>query len=365
MNPLFGAIITAQYYSLIFYNVLLFVVVFVCLNLVSSRIPVYSNLKNKKPSSIILLTTLLVFIGLRPLSWHFGDMGVYSNAFESYQNGALLQINKDIYWELFVKFCSNIISVEIFFLLCATLYILPLYLACNKWFKTSMFLPFLMLVASFSFWSYGTNGIRNGIATSLLILGLSYPKKAKVKKYILFALAIMTHLSAIVPLMGYALAIFYKKPKSYLYGWLLAIPLSLILGSFWENLFASLGFQDERISYLTEGNINNDNFAYVGFRWDFVLYSASAICAGYYFIIKEKFNDKAYIQLFNIYVTANALWILVIRANFSNRFAYLSWFMMAIIIFYPFFKQRFFKNQNRKLAFIIFLYFSFTYFMTL
>ena len=40
-----------------------------------------------------------------------------------------------------------------------------------------------------------------------------------------------------------------------------------------------------------------------------------------------------------IYLTANAFWILVIRSSFSNRFAYLSWFLMAIIIFYPFFKH--------------------------
>jgi hypothetical protein len=62
---------------------------------------------------------------------------------------------------------------------------------------------------------------------------------------------------------------------------------------------------------------------------------------------------------------ANAFWILVIRANFSNRFAYLSWFLMAVIVFYPFFKMKFFKKQNKVLAYTILGYFGFTYLMFL
>ena len=68
-------------------------------------------------------------------------------------------------------------------------------------------------------------------------------------------------------------------------------------------------------------------------------------------------NEKIY----SIYLFANALWILVIQANFSNRFAYLSWFMLGLVIVYPFLKQLFFKNQSAILGNILLLYFVFTY----
>ena len=116
---------------------------------------------------------------------------------------------------------------------------------------------------------------------------------------------------------------------------MLCIPLSLVSGGFWEGLFA--GFMaDERSSYLTDGNINNDSFSSSGFRWDFLLYSASAVYTAYFFIFKKNFTDQRYNRLVCVYLAANAFWVLVIRANFSNRFAYLSWFMMGIVIVYPF-----------------------------
>jgi len=218
-----------------------------------------------------------------------------------------------------------------------------------------------MLVASFSFWPYGTNGIRNGIATSFVIYGLAYSKNNFVK-YGIFIVAYFVHGSVIIPIAAYLLTLVFFNPRYYLVGWLLAIPLSLVLGGFWENLFSSAGFGGDRLKYLGD-SIDKSQFASVGFRWDFLLYSAAAVYVGYYFIFKKHFNDKVYHQLFNIYVTANAFWILVIRSSFSNRFAYLSWFLMAIVIFYPFFKQQFFRKQQIVLAYTVLIYYGFTYFM--
>ena len=353
------SIIPLPFYTPIFYNFLLVIVFGTCLKIITKGVSV----KKVNYSAFILMLIVLFYMGLRPISGYFGDMSTYNSIFKEYQNGLASRMNKDIYWNLFMKSCSSIMSAKTFFFTCGALYIIPLYLACEKWFKGRMFIPFLMLIGSFSFWAYGTNGIRNGISTSFILYAFSQ-KDNKKKRYVFFVFSIMFHLSALIPIIAYLITLFIKKTKYYLYGWLLAIPLSLVLGSFWENLFGSIGIQDERVNYLIKGNINNDNFAYTGFRWDFVLYSASAIFAGYYFIQKRKFEDKIYKQLFNIYVVANAFWILIIRANFSNRFAYLSWFMIAIVIFYPFFKQRFFYKQNKRLTLIIILYYSFTYYMT-
>ena len=359
---IFNSIIPLPYYNPIFYNTILVLVLLAVFNLFVKGYVIH-NPSKKEYASFPLLLGVIFYIGLRPLSVVFGDMGVYHYEFLSYSKGAEIIIRKDILWQLFVKFCSGIMTVSSFFLLCTFLYIFPLYSACKKWFGANKYIPFLMLIASFSFLSYGTNGIRNGIATSLFIFAISRNKNSL--KYGIMFLAFLIHASLIIPVAAFVLTLFYKNSRSYLFGWLGAIPLSIVLGSFWENLFASLGFRDERLRYLTGGNFNNDSFAYMGFRYDFVLYSAAAVFAGYYYIIKKKIKDKIYIQLFNIYLVANAFWILIIRANFSNRFAYLSWFLMAFVIFYPFLKQRFFKEQQKVLALVIMIYFGFTYLMFL
>jgi hypothetical protein len=106
-------------------------------------------------------------------------------------------------------------------------------------------------------------------------------------------------------------------------------------------------------------------FSSTGFRWDFVLYSGFAVFAGYYYIIKRGFQDKFYTHIWGTYMIANAFWILVIRANFSNRFAYLSWFLMAIVIAYPLFRVKFWSNHYQIVGRIFFAYYLFTYFMYL
>jgi hypothetical protein len=360
---IFNAIIPLPYYTPIFYNTVLVLVFFAILKLISKSY-VIKNTNKKEYTSLMLFLLVLLYMGLRPISAVFLDMISYNNTFENYAFGAEISSEKDVIWHVFMKFCSTIMTAKSFFLVCAVLYIFPLYKASKNWLGSDNYLLFLMFVASFSFWPYGVNGIRNGIATSLFVLAISSTKK-KYLKYGLLVMSYFIHASLIIPIVAFALTLFYKNPKHYLLGWLLCIPLSLALGSVFEVFFASLGFGDDRLRYLIDGNVNNDTFAYTGFRWDFLIYSASAIFAGYYFIIRRNFKSPIYIQLFNIYAIANAFWILVIRANFSNRFAYLSWFLMAVIIFYPFFRMKFFKNQNKVLAYTILGYFGFTYLMFL
>jgi hypothetical protein len=251
--------------------------------------------------------------------------------------------------------------VNFFFFLCAVIYVLPLYIISKKWFNNYWFISFLILVGSFSFWGFGTNGVRNGLASSIFLLAVSRDKR--VFQIGLLILAIGVHKSLILPIFGFIFAQFFNKPKVMIAFWLLCIPLSLAAGGFWENLFANLGFEDDRLSYLTDGNVNDDDFSSTGFRWDFLMYSATAVYAGWYFIVKKGFEDKIYFWLFNTYVFANAFWILVIRANFSNRFAYLSWFMMALVIVYPFLKMELMKNQHKVLAKVMLIYFAFTFLM--
>lgn len=356
--------IPLPYYTPLFFYTLVFLVFFVFIKIQTKAVAIQINNK-KEYLSLLLLLVLSLYMGLRPVSgMYFGDMGNYGAIFESYAYGEIADYSRgDILWTFFMKFSSNIMSVQIFFLLCAFLYITPLYIACKIWFGVNKYIPFLMFIASFSFWAYGTNGVRNGIATSIFVMAISL-RKNKYLKYIYIIICYFIHASLIIPITAYIFTLFHKNPKHYLWGWLVAIPLSLALGGFWEGFFGTLGFGGKRLSYLSDSQYA-DAFSSTGFRWDFLLYSSSAVFMGYNYILKKKFKDKIYHQIFNIYVTTNAFWILVIRASFSNRFAYLSWFLMAAVIFYPFFKKKIFRSQKKVLVISILIYFGFTFFMNM
>ena len=354
--------IPVQYYSAVYYNILLAVVFVVFVHSYFTSIQDEENFRSRNWFSIGFLGFIIIFMGLRPISGrYFSDMGTYAHVFEAYAAGQNLQVDKDLVFEYFILLSSYVMTVEMFFLLCAILYVWPLYVVSKKFFNNYWFYGFLMLVVSMSFWGYGTNGIRNGIATSLFLYGFTI--KNKYKALAIFILTVLIHKSLVLPTLAYVITMFYKETRTYLKFWLLTIPLSLALGGFWESFFLGLGFgeEDRLKGYLTQGDELLDVAVQTGFRWDFLLYSATGVFAGWYFVIRKKFDDPVYARLFNMYLITNGFWVLVIRANFSNRFAYLSWFMLGVIIIYPLLKMEFVKKQHQFMGLLMFAYFIFTY----
>ncbi|MDG4944801.1 EpsG family protein [Weeksellaceae bacterium KMM 9713] len=320
-----------------------------------------------KPNNLQLLGYIFLifsifYIGYRPFGSTMGDMGSYSRRFKELQAGATRDIDSDLLFYYFSKVTSYFLSVKNYFLVIAAIYVLPLYKFSSRNLKENWVFIFIALCASFSFWTYGTNGIRNGMATSLFILAFAYYNNKRIMWSILF-LSFSMHNSMIIPIAAYGITFFINKPKFFLFIWGAAIPLSLLGGVFFQSIFSTLGFEERTAGYLTGGEQFQEQFSATGFRWDFILYSFVPVYAGYFYIVNMKIKDKMYYSLFGTYAIANAVWILVIRANFSNRFAYLSWFLMAIVIFYPLYRYKMFKNQYTIAALIMLAYFSFTFFM--
>ena len=351
--------IPIQSYTPIYYHVLLLVNVFVFIHALRYKINERNNLRVMQITGIFVFSFVLLYMGLRPVHGAFVDMKTYDRIFQRYANGEPITRTRDLMFHSFTWSLAQVVSNKAYFFICAAMYVIPSYIISRKWFKKYWFYAFLMLVGSFTFWAYGTNGIRNGIASALFLMALASDKRW-IQILWLF-LAVNFHASMLLPSAGLVLTWFYNQPKWYYYIWLLSIPLSLALPGFWENLFAGV-VEDERAEYLVK-QADESKFASTGFRWDFLLYSATGVFAGSYYLFKKKIEDQTYIRLFNVYLFANAFWILVIRANFSNRFAQLSWFLLALIICYPWLKFYFEKNQHRKLGVIMMIYFGFTYFM--
>lgn len=316
---------------------------------------------------IFLAVVVILFIGLRPISDVFSDMLGYADMYNN-----LIYIDSDkgekgIWWlaELchLLGFNSNIW----FLVVCAAYYGFTLkstkLLSPNNW--DYIFITFLI---AFSTLSYATNGIRNGLATASLLLGMALfitpTGNKKHMSLLLFAYAYLTHKSVILPIICFFASYYYIDFKKSLCFWIFSIFVSITVGDAVSNIFMGLGFDDRLDSYLID--VDHSGFSHTGFRWDFLLYSIMPILLGYYILVKKGIHNRIYEVLISTYVLANAFWVMVIRAQFSDRFAYLSWFMYAIVIAYPIFSIDIWGNRQGRIARnILYAHLSFTLFMNL
>jgi len=355
--------IPLPYYSIVYFQFLLVFIFIIFLSSLQTDLVDEKNIRSKDFLGKFIMFFVILYLGLRPISAWFGDMIIYNIEFQDYVNGAPFDFKKDFLFESMKYFFAKYLNAESFFFTCAFFYVFLLYLAAKKLFKDYWFYAFIMFVVAFTFWAYGSNGIRNGLATSVFIFAISRDKKASII-LLLFA-TYFIHKGMLIPILAFIMTDFYSKSKSYIYFWILTIPLSLIMGGFFESFFLGLGFGEEKLNtYLGSFNQSSEGVELVsGFRWDFLLYSASGVFAGWYFIIKKGFQDDLYQKIFNTYLIANGIWILIIRANYSNRFAFLSWFLLGLVIIYPLLKNKIFEKQHNIIVRIVFIFFSFCYLM--
>ena len=217
----------------------------------------------------------------------------------------------------------------------------------------------------FTFWQYGVNGIRNGLGASLFILAMTYANNPKIMITLLF-LACGCHSSIYLMVGAAGLAWFIKDSRYYLTGWILCVGLSYAVGMRIQNILASyiqLGEDNRFADYLTgDALIGEIVQTSMTFRWDFIVYSAMGVLVGYYFIFRRQFKDEFYHWIYNTYLVTNAFWVLVIRAAYSNRFAQISWFILPIVLIYPFMKQRFWTNHEKILGYAILAFYAFTFY---
>lgn len=342
-----------QIYSAIFlYSVIIFTIFFA--NSLSSK--TFRELKAGDNNSAIALMLCLIcsiWLGLRPPTYEFSDTGNYAYAFNMMKSGALTkdQWTDDLFWNIFTSFCSQTISVSLYFVIIAIGYFGFTFWACKLLVRNNVLAAVLFMFGAFSFYSYATNGIRNGLACSIVLFVIALftlNKKSTLIALIMSIIAINIHKSTIVPIASLLASVYFIKSFKQAYTfWILSILISLVAGGLISSFFAGLGF-DDRLSYLTAAT--SEKISKTGFRWDFLVYSMMPIVLGYYIVIKRGISDKTYLILLNTYTLANAFWVMVIRANYSNRFAYLSWFMYPIVLAYPLFKLNIWGDEQGRMA---------------
>lgn len=352
-------------YIALYYNLLVFFVVrFV---ITSKDFRVKKSLVNNQFNSFLLITVVLLHITFRPIdSKYFGDTETYKRIFDSLSLGwNAMYYNKDIGFYYLTYLLTKFCNITSYFCVMAILYVLPIVYSFKKEFRHNFYVPIILYITSFSFWGYGVNGVRNGVATSLVLFAFFYRKNNLLFLLSSLAAIFFFHKSVLLPILFFLLTRYVNNPKIYLCFWILSIPLYFILGnniisilSIWDMF----GSDDRLNSYFSPGDeYDVRKFSNIGFRWDFVLYSAVPVLLGCFYILKKKFFDAFYLRLFNTYLACNACWILVISVAYSNRFAYLSWFLIPVIMIYPLLKTVIVKNQKKMILLIVVCNLIFTY----
>lgn len=326
--------------------------------------------KNSISYAFAYFLILGFYIGLRPIgtySYSIGDTYLYALSYWGLSElpfdqaiGTGMSADAEFGWTILRVVCSRVLDVSGFFTVVSIIYVGGILWACYKFIPNNPFAAFLVCVSSFGFMGYGLNGMRNGLACSLILIAMTFVTGNFTKKLLAAGfcfIAVSIHKSAMLPaVMIFTTAYFVKNFRTALFFWFLSIFLSLVAGSSISNVFVNLGFDVRMSSYMT-GSANAQTmsaFSSTGFRFDFLLYSCVPLVIGYYIVCKRNFNDRIYIFLLNSYALCNSFWIMVIRASFSNRFAYLSWFMYGLVLVYPFLRLHVWDNQSSKYALVLF-----------
>lgn len=318
---------------------------------------------------VLLCLILVLWLGYRPINAkYFGDTLNYAREYRALDGGvAAMDWSYEWIWRLLMLQCKALgLSVEQFFTVIEFGYIFSVLWAVKKFVPNNPMVGMLFVLSSLMFFTFGTNGLRNGLACHIILLAMAFFLADTYWAAALLALvAFGIHRTVFLPIFFIILARFgIKDFKISVWFWIACIFLSVLLGSFFISFFSSLGF-DDRMSRYADSDEFDESFSSTGFRWDFLIYSVPPILLGWYALQKKKIIDGWYRCLCITYCYCNAFWILVIRSAFSNRFAYLSWFMYPILIAYPLLNLPIWEDQDRKTGAILLLYVLFSIFMNL
>lgn len=301
---------------------------------------------------------LLLLLGLRPISYAFGDMGNYHKHFLAYQAGGLPD-GGDLLFEWTMWLFATFLNAPLFFFLCAVVYLAPIVVAARRMLSQYWPLAFFFSIAQFDFYGYGVNGIRQGMAASVFLLAVVANRKWHMWIWTLVAIGL--HKSFAVPTALLLLVQYAWNPRYYLAGWLACLAIAAMfpgIGTMLADSALSTGKYDE---YLDPDSTFVQQFSAVGFRPDFIVYSLLPIGIGGYFLFWRKVKDRFYVRLYCLYLGSNAFWLILMHTVVSNRIAYLSWCLIGFVTAYPLVRFRGMAAQHQAFSALLLGFYLFTF----
>lgn len=292
----------------------------------------------------VLLCTF--FLGLRPIDPFFVDTVEYAKGYEVIDTKpSSYFLRGDILFRSASLFLKSIgLSTHAYFLLIETIYISGFTYLAYRMFHRNMGIALIGLMSTFSFYAYGTNTIRNGLALSVMLIAV-YTHYTQPRRWILAAIlglwALGTHISSGLILAAYIASRQSRRSELFYYFWGMCLLLSLFMGRTLEQLVIGTGVLGNWRSeeYLSGSLHNLKQFSMIGYRWDFLLYSLPPILWSWYWLKARKFDESGYNLLVRLYLICNGVWLLAIQNFLSDRIAALSWMLQAFVLIYPLLKE--------------------------
>ncbi|MCH5346390.1 MAG: EpsG family protein, partial [Muribaculaceae bacterium] len=337
--------ISAEYYSVFYYLIVTVFTVIVILRYWIKRTP--QSIKIETITAFILAIFFAIFIGLRPVDLVFVDMTGYAGVYDYYTkvNIAYNLNNTNFIFDNLILFSAVTgVPKHFFFLIISCIYFIITFWATKRLFPGNTLAAYVVWLGSFSTFSYGVNGIKAGAAAAFFILAISFYKK-KVISILLSIVSLGFHHSMILCIVAYIITLIYQKSGIYFCFWVFCMIVSMLKIIYFQELLA--GLSDESGSaYLTTTQDSKNFGGRGGFRLDFILYSSLPIIVGFSTVFKKHLVTYIYSILFNFYLLTNAIWMLCMYASFTNRIAYLSWFVYPFVLTYPLLQMNWGKNQR-------------------
>lgn len=328
------------YYTITLLLVLMFAVS------ISAHFKKYKDLSRIKNLLLISFSVgIALYFGLRDYAVGV-DTYTYKYNFEHiFSSLDSFQSGKDFLWDFFnyivAQFTNN---VDVVLIITAIGYIvLPLF-GVYKYLRYNTIFFFMLFVISPNFFLYGANGIRSGLAASIVLFSFRYYKSYK--QYILLVIASLFHLSMIVPSVFFIASKYIKTITYPLLIWIVLLSFSL-LG---VNFLSLLPFHFDRLDSYIYTSVGEGNL--VNIMTNFIVYSISPILLGVYIVYIKKIKDVFYMRLLITYILASCVYIAAFNSRYSVRFAYLSEFLMPLLLVYPLLKFKLWKYVEVKLVII-------------
>lgn len=318
----------------------------------------------------ILCIVLAIWLGNRPISGiYFSDTANYAWIYQLYNTdigwtSIKLHWNSEWFWSFLMYICkSSGFDVHVFFTLIDIGYFLTAFWAIKRFVPSNPLVGMLFVLSSFMFFGFATNGIRNGLACHILLLAISFYLDDRYwAALFLGALALGTHFSVLLPIAAIFICRYALTDYRYAAAiWVISILVSATIGAQLTELASMFTMDDRMVGYLN----SDDGIYQSGFRWDFLIYSAPPVVLAWIIIVQRGVKDNWYTIMSSAYCLANAFWVMVIRASYSNRFAYLSWFLYPVLIVYPILNMPVWHDQDKRIALSLLAYWGFTMVMYL
>lgn len=327
----------------------------------NSRILERNNQSKYTLLAYLLAGIVILFIGLRPLSYVFIDMVNYNEYYvHLIYNETHFEFDPDalnlIYDNFFSYLAINGYDISVFFFLMAALNFGCLFFALKKFYPNDILYAFIIYLGAFSTFPYATNGLKAGVAASIFLLALAFYKKP-VYAILFCFLALGFHHSMKIPIVAFLMAYYIKNPKFFFYFWGVCFLFSLFHLTGPVEFLAQFGDEGKVGEYLSA--IDQAWEGKSGFRLDFILYGFPPIAIGYWLIFKKRIYDRLFLILLGTYMISNSVWLLLMYVPFNNRFAYLSWLLLPVVCVYPFFKLKLPVPQYKYLNYVVGLYLAF------